>query len=153
MKKSDPANSSIWWNVPYETGEVKAVALGSDNNTLTATLKKVSEPVKIVLIPDAAKLKANNQDITIVEVQLFDKNNNRSLLADNLLNFEVSGEGKIIGVDNGDASSLDNYKLPRRKARLGRCIVIVQTTGKSGSIKLTAKSQGLPDASSEIVSE
>jgi beta-galactosidase len=116
-------------------------------------LKKVSEPVKISLKPDVAKLKANNQDVSIVEVQLRDKNNNRSLLADNLISFDISGEGKIIGVDNGDASSLENYKLPKRMARFGRCIVILQSTGRSGNIWLTAKSQGLPDASVSIVSE
>jgi hypothetical protein len=152
-KKSDPANSCMWWYVPYETGEVKAQAKGSDNKTLTAMLKKVSEPIKIILTPDATKLKANNQDIAIVEVQLCDKNNNRSLLANNLIHFDISGEGKIIGVDNGDASSLENYKLPKRMARFGRCIVIVQATGKSGTIKLTAKSEGLPDGFTEILSE
>jgi len=152
-KKSDPVNSCIWWYVPYETGEVKAVAKGSDNKTLTAMLKKVSEPVKIMLKPDVTKLKANNQDIAIVEVQLFDKSNNRAFLADNLINFEIRGEGKIIGVDNGDASSLDNYKVPKRNARFGRCIVIIQTIEKSGNIRLTAKSAGLPDVSTEILSE
>ncbi len=152
-KKSDPINSCMWWYVPYATGEVKVVAKGSDNKTLTAMLKKVSEPIKIILTPDATKLKANNQDITIVEVQLRDKNNNRSLLANNLINFDISGEGKIIGVDNGDASSLENYKLPKREARFGRCIVILQTTGKSGNMTLTARSQGLPDASAEILCE
>jgi beta-galactosidase len=152
-KELDPRYSCIWWYVPYETGEVKAIAKGSDNKILTAMLKKVYNPVKIRLNPDATRLKANNQDITIVEVQLLDQNNNRVLLADNLINFDISGEGKIIGVDNGDASSLENYKSPRRKAYFGRCIVIVQTTGKSGTIRLTAKSQGLPDALAEIVSE
>jgi beta-galactosidase len=152
-KKSDPVNSCLWWYVPYETGEVKAVAKVSDNKTLTAMLKEVSEPIKIILTPDAPKLKANNQDIAIVEVQLRDKNNNRSLLANNLINFDISGEGKIIGVDNGDALSLENYKLPKRNVFFGRCIVVIQTTGKSGNISLTAKSEGLPDALAEIVSE
>ena len=152
-KKSDPVNSCTWWYVPYETGEVKAVSKGNDNKILTDTMKKVYKPVKIILKSDAAKLKADKHDIAIVEVELLDKNNNRALLADNLINFDVSGEGKIIGVDNGDASSLDNYKLPKRKAYMGRCIVIVQTTGKAGSISLTAKSLGLPDALTEIVSE
>jgi hypothetical protein len=152
-KKSDPINSCLWWYVPYETGEVKAAAKGPDNKTLMAMFKQVYEPVKIILKPDATKLKANNQDIAIVEVQLHDKNNNRALLADNLINFEVYGEGKIIGVDNGDATSLDNYKVPKRKAYFGRCIVIIQTTGKSGNIRLTAKSNGLPDVSTDIVSK
>ena len=153
IKKSDPANSCFWWYVPYETGEVKAIAKAADNSTLTSTLKEVSEPVKLILKPDAVKLKANNEDVAIVEVQLLDKNNNRALLADNLINFQITGEGTIICVDNGETSDLENYKLPERRASSGRCIVIIRTTGTSGSIRLTAKSQGLPDAVAEIVSE
>ncbi|MGA7723462.1 MAG: sugar-binding domain-containing protein [Ignavibacteriaceae bacterium] len=152
-KKSDPANSCFWWYVPYETGEVKAIAKSADNKTLTSTLQEVSDPVKIILKPDVEKLKANNEDVAIVEVQLLDKNNNRALLSNNLINFQITGEGSIIGVDNGDTSDLENYKLPERHASSGRCIVIIRTTGTSGSIRLTAKSQGLPDAVAEIVSE
>jgi hypothetical protein len=152
-KQSDPVYSCLWWYVPYVPGEVRAAAKGPDNTTLTAVLKTVFEPVTILLKPDATTLKADNHDIAIVEVQLLDKKNSRAVLADNLITFDVSGEGKIIGVDNGDASSLDNYKLSQRKAYAGRCIVIVQTTGKSGTIRLTAKSQGLPDASAELLSE
>jgi beta-galactosidase len=152
-KQSDSVHSCLWWYVPYVPGEVRAAAKGPDNTTLTAVLKTVSEPVTILLKPDATTLKADNHDIAIVEVQLLDKKNSRAVLADNLITFDVSGEGKIIGVDNGDASSLDNYKLSQRKAYAGRCIVIVQTTGKSGTIRLTAKSQGLPDASAELLSE
>jgi hypothetical protein len=152
-KQSDSVHSCLWWYVPYVPGEVRAAAKGPDNTTLTAVLKTVFEPVTILLKPDATTLKADNHDIAIVEVQLLDKKNSRAVLADNLITFDVSGEGKIIGVDNGDASSLDNYKLSQRKAYAGRCIVIVQTTGKSGTIRLTAKSQGLPDASAELLSE
>ena len=152
-KKSDPINSCIWWYVPYESGEVKAIGKGQDNKLMTSTLEKVSEPIKITLTPDVKILKAGNQDIAIVEVQLKDKNNNRALLASNRIDFEVSGEGKIIGVDNGDASCLDNYKLPKRNALFGRCIVILQTTGKRGNIILTAKSQGFPIASVTILSD
>jgi hypothetical protein len=152
-KKADPMNSCFWWYVPYESGEIKVVGKSANNKVLTSTLKKVLEPIKISLTPDVKMLKAKNQDIAVVEVQLLDSNNNRAVLASNRIDFEVSGEGKIIGVDNGDTSCLDNYKLPKRNALFGRCIVILQTTGKRGNIILTAKSQGLSEASVEILCE
>ena len=152
-KKSDPANSCVWWNVQYETGELNAIAKSVDGKKLTAKLNVVSEPVKLLLKTDSKKLKANNEDISIVEVQLLDKNGNRALFADNRVNFKISGEGKIIGVDNGDLSSIENYKSPKRKAFHGRCIVIIQSAGTGGSIKLTATSQGIPDTSIELISE
>jgi hypothetical protein len=152
-KKSNPDNSCIWWYVPYETGEAKAFAKGTDGKIQIAILNTVSEPVKIALKPDVSKLKADARDIVLIDVQLVDKNNHRALLADNLINFEISDEGRIIGVDNGDPTCLDNYKLPKRKAFNGRCIVVVQTTKQKGKITLTAKSEGLPDTSVEIIAE
>jgi hypothetical protein len=152
-RMSDPANSCLWWYVPYAAGEVHAAGKAPNERTLTARLKTVAAPVKILLVPDATTLKADAHDVALVEVNLLDKQDNRALLADNLMQFEVSGEGRIIGVDNGDASSLENYKSPKRKAYSGRCLVVVQTTGRNGTIKLTAKSEGLPDASVEIRSE
>jgi len=87
-------------------------------------------------------LKAKNQDIAVVEVQLLDSNNNRAVLASNRIDLKLAAS-KIIGVDNGDTSCLDNYKLPKRDARFGRCIVIIQTTGKTGNIILEAKVAGI----------
>jgi beta-galactosidase len=139
--------------VPYEAGEVHAAGKAPNERTLAARLKTVASPVKILLVPDTTTLKADAHDVALVEVRLLDQHDNRALLADNLVHFEVSGEGRIIGIDNGDASSLENFKSPKRKACSGRCMVVVRTTGKSGTIKLTAKSEGLPDATVEIRSE
>ena len=152
-RTSDSANSCLWWYVPYEAGEVHAEGKAPNERTLAARLKTVAAPVKILLVPDTTTLKADAHDVALVEVSLLDQHDNRALLADNLVHFEVSGEGRIIGIDNGDASSLENYKSPKRKVCSGRCMVVVRTTGRSGTIKLTAKSEGLPDATVEIRSE
>jgi beta-galactosidase len=65
----------------------------------------------------------------------------------------VQGEGSIIGIDNGDAACIDNFKLPWRKAFNGRCVAIVQSNGNKGKIKIIAKSAGMPDASIEVLAE
>ena len=57
--------------------------------------------------------------------------------------FVVEGEGRLIGLDNGDMQSHEDYKATRRKAFNGMCLAIVQSTGKSGRIRVTANSPGL----------
>jgi beta-galactosidase len=64
-------------------------------------------------------------------------------VADNEVTFEMQGEGKIIGVDNGYLASTEDYKGNRRKAFNGRCMAIVQSTAKPGQIRVTATSPGL----------
>jgi beta-galactosidase len=67
--------------------------------------------------------------------------------ADHLISFEVRGEGKITGVDNGLQTSHEPFKANYRKAFNGMCLVVVQSSGKAGEISLIATSAGLKSAS------
>ncbi len=143
-KQQDEANSCFWWYVPYQAGEVKAIGIGSDKRKYSAVLNTVFEPVQIQLIPDTSFISSDGKDVVVVEALLKDKNNNTSFLATNSINFTVTGEGTIIGTDNGDAKCVDSFKLPWKNAYAGRCIVMVQSTKLSGKITISAASEGLP---------
>lgn len=149
-KLYNAANSCYWWYVPYSEGEIKVIGKGSDGSLQTAYLKTVSEPTRIKVTADTTSLNPGGNDILVVEAQLLDKKGNYSYLAKNRIEFEINGEGKIIATDNGDASCLDNFKLPFRNAYAGRCIAIVQSNGKKGNITVTVKSNGLPSESIQI---
>lgn len=152
-KAYDERNSCFWWYVPYEAGEVKAVGRKKGQKELISFLKTVSEPKSMRVTADNMVINADGQDVAMVEVELMDANNNCSYLAKNKVEFEVSGEGKLIGTDNGDAGCLDNFKLPWRYSYDGRCIAVVQSTGKAGKILIKVKSEGLPESSIELVSK
>jgi beta-galactosidase len=64
--------------------------------------------------------------------------------------FTVEGEGRLIGVDNGDPLSHEDFKTNRRRAFNGLCMAIVQSTASTGSIRITAVSPGLNSASVTI---
>jgi beta-galactosidase len=66
--------------------------------------------------------------------------------ADHEVKFEVQGPGKLIGLDNGDPSSTEDYKGKKRKCFHGMCLAIVQSTGGTGEIRLTATAPGLKPA-------
>lgn len=72
-------------------------------------------------------------------------------MAKNRIDFAVSGEGNLVGTDNGDAKCVDSFKLPWKNAYAGRCMVIVQSTKTAGKISLQATSGGLPGNSIEVV--
>ena len=70
--------------------------------------------------------------------------------ANNLIEFALSGNAKIIGVGNGDPSSHEPDKCQegewKRSAFNGKCQVIIQSGKNRGAIKLEAKSPGLQSA-------
>jgi len=68
-------------------------------------------------------------------------------LADNLIRFQLSGDGIIAGVDNGYQASHESFKAKQRKAFHGMALAIVQAKQKPGRIVLKASSDNLPPAS------
>jgi beta-galactosidase len=151
-KQQNEANSCYWWYVPYQAGEVKAIGTGSDKKKYSASLYTVFEPTQVQLIPDTTFIHADGKDVVLVEAVLKDKNNNTSYLAQNRINFTISGEGTIIGTDNGDARCLDSFKLPWKNAYAGRAMVVIQSTKQPGEIRVNASVDGIPGKSVQIES-
>jgi len=81
--------------------------------------------------------------LVFIETDIVDSNGVLVPTASNTVNFSISGPGVIVGVDNGNAASLEPYKANSRQAFNGKCLVIVQATKTNGTIIVTASSNGL----------
>ena len=141
-----------WW-VPYTPGTLKAE--GYKNGTLVKTdeVKTAGAPTQIQLIRDKTIIHSNGTDLCFVTVKVTDANGVMVPNADELIHFDVDGAGKIAGVDNGNAISLEPHKASERKAFNGMCLVVIQSNGKSGTIKLKATSDGLTSADLTILAQ
>ncbi|MEI3293200.1 MAG: hypothetical protein V8R63_07000 [Thomasclavelia ramosa] len=53
---------------------------------------------------------ADGSSLSYLTVDVKDMNGNIVAGADNGLNFKIEGNGKIVGVDNGNAADTDSYK-------------------------------------------
>jgi len=137
------------YNVPYTAGELKAVGYDDGKKVNMAILKTAGEPAQIKLSADRKTIKADNEDLSYITVELVDKKGTLNPDAENLVHFEIEGPGTIVGVGNADPVSVESYQLPQRKAWQGRCLVIIKSGKKSGNIVLKASSTGLK--SSELV--
>ena len=139
------------WNVPYEKGVLKAVGYDSRNKIInSAQLITASNPAIIKLTADRTTIKANNQDLSYVTVELLDAKGNLNPTAENLVQFKIDGLGTIAGVGNANPVSLESYQKPQRKAWNGRCLVIIKSQASTGVIKLTASSAGFAPVSINI---
>ncbi|MEI6677088.1 MAG: glycoside hydrolase family 2 TIM barrel-domain containing protein [Mariniphaga sp.] len=136
---------SLRWKVPFTPGTLKAE--GYKNGKLVATdiIKTAEEASKIELKADRPIIQADGKDLSYITVKITDEKGTLEPNADNLVHFEISGEGEIVGVANGNAMSLEPAKGTERRAFSGMCQVIVQSTGKKGNILLKATSLGLPE--------
>jgi len=71
--------------------------------------------------------------------------------ADNKVYFKVSGAGSNAGVGNGDSSCHEPNHADHRGAFKGYCMVLVQANQTVGTLSVTARSNGLLDASVQLV--
>jgi beta-galactosidase len=86
-------------------------------------------------------------DLSFVTVKIVDRNGTLVPSADNLIKFELTGQGFIAGVDNGHQISHESFKAKQRKAFHGMALAIIQAKQKRGRIVLKASSDNLPSAS------
>ncbi|MBL7968351.1 MAG: DUF4982 domain-containing protein [Prolixibacteraceae bacterium] len=139
-----------FWRVKFASGTIKAVSRKDGKTVLEKEIHTAGKPAKIELTVDRSKLKADGKDLAFITVRVTDEAGNMVPDADNLINFELKGEGFIAGVDNGLQTSHEPFKASYRKAFNGMCLLIVQTTKKAGTIEIKATSDGLANADIEM---
>lgn len=138
------------WDVPYEAGTLRAVGMKDGKASATEEISTAGAPATLSLSVDRARLDADRRDVAHLVVEVLDARGHIVPMADNLVEFALEGEGKLIGVDNGDPFSHEDYKADRRKAFNGKCLAIVQSTSKAGNILLKASSGNLRASSVSI---
>lgn len=131
------------WRVPFEPGEVCVVTRRDGEEVLSETIRTAGEPAALRLTADRKVLMADGRDLSFITVDVVDADGNLCPLADNLVQFEVSGPAFIAGVDNGCQTSMESFKAPLRQAFHGKCLVVVQNDGHTGRAVLKATADGL----------
>ncbi|MBK1817781.1 DUF4982 domain-containing protein [Luteolibacter yonseiensis] len=137
------------WKVSYQPGTLKAIASKNGREAATDQLRTAGKVVKIELLPDRNTLGTSFDDVSNIEVRLLDENGIVVPNAENLVTFNLTGPGRIIGVDSGNVVSTEPFQANRRKAYQGRALAIVRATG-TGKITVAAGSEGLDGKSIEI---
>jgi len=140
----------VMWTVKYEPGTLKAVSRSYGSVVLTEEIKTAGKADKIRLTSDRKKIKADGKDLCFVTVELLDKDGNVLPTADKDMMFSIDGVGFIAGTDNGNQNDHVSLKNPQRRMYNGKCLVIVQSNGKEGTIKLKVTGARLPKAELEI---
>lgn len=146
-----PAYRIRWDDVKYEPGELKVVAYKDGKPWATDTVKTTGKASRLELKPDRSTIAGDGHDISFVTLTVEDKNSLPVPRSKNLVHFSIKGPGEIVATDNGDATDLTSFQAPDRKAFNGLALAIVKAKrGQTGTITVTATSEGLKSASTAI---
>ena len=138
-------------NVRWEKGEVKAISYAADGFTVESTSSHITagpaHHLKLSLIqnPDGG-MKADGSDLAIVQIEVVDKNGRRCPLDNRFIRWTLEGEGEWRG-GIGKSPDSDNYILATQlPVEAGVSRVLIRSTTRPGTIKLTGKAINMPDA-------
>lgn len=147
------ADLHLMWTVPYEPGTLKAVGTRDGKVVSTVEVTTSGPAAGVELSVDRSVIKADCRDVAHIAVRIVDEQGRMVPNADNEVTFEIGGEGRCIGLDNGDMLSHEDYKGKTRRAYNGMCLGILQSGARPGRITISATSPGLKPASILIQSE
>lgn len=153
---------AIQFNVKYAAGTLSAKAYDADGKEITDTLGSRSvkttsdDGTKLSITAEKDEIQADGSSLSYIAVDVQDKDGNFVSSADNSIRFTLTGNATIVGVDNGNPSTVDKFqqksvltsdKTANIKAFSGKALVIVRSTEKAGGFVLKAESAGLKGGS------
>ncbi len=152
------------WTLRYKPGTICAVAYDQEGREVARERRSTSgETAALVLkaekmqgnriltwqgspagglqaIPtDCMTLTANGEDMLFVEISAVDENGCQVENASDYVEVEVTGPGRLVGLDNGDSTDYDPYKGTIRKLFSGRLVAMVAAEDRPGEIKVTVR--------------
>ncbi|MGA9638461.1 glycoside hydrolase family 2 TIM barrel-domain containing protein [Flavobacterium sp.] len=136
----DQEDYTYKWAVNFLKGELVAKGIKGKEKTSTK-LETAGVPVAIRLTADRKSMTANNTDVVHVVAQLIDKNGKEVKNVEDEITFDISGEHRFLGTDNGNTASLKNFKGETIATHFGQCLLEVQATHKTSKINIVAKNK------------
>lgn len=145
------------FNVAYEKGTISAKAYDESGKEITdfegtASVSTSDAPAKLVVSKDKESITADGSSLSYISVDVTDANGNPDTTATNNIRFTLTGDGEIVGVDNGDQATVNKYQQAsvltsttsaNINAYAGKALVIVRSTNKTGSFTVKAESGSL----------
>ncbi|WP_055490975.1 glycoside hydrolase family 2 TIM barrel-domain containing protein [Streptomyces sp. TP-A0356] len=139
----------LTWKVPYEPGELKAVARRHGKAVATDVLRTAGAAHALRLTPDRPALAADGRSLVFVTAEVVDAHGVVVPGAEDLITFDVTG-GSLAGLDTGRQESAERYQATTRTAFHGKALAIVRSGAGAGTLKVRARAEGLRAATATV---
>ncbi|SHJ85867.1 Glycosyl hydrolases family 2 [Maribacter aquivivus] len=138
------------WAVPFEAGTLKAVGL-KNGKKVESLIKTSTKPKALQISTDTKSVLADGYDTVHIVLQIIDNDGNPVKTENQKVLFTVTGDAKVLGVDNGSITNTQDFNSQELITDKGRALLIVQSTKDSLTpIRIKASSNTLTSNEIEI---
>ncbi len=148
-RQTMPAGGHLKWKAVYKPGRVVAVGYKNGRRIMTQTIETTKPAAKIVVEADRKTIAADGRDVAVVTIALHDAKGRFVPDACPMLSLSLEGDGRILGVGNGDPAYLGPDHPAQRDCHAftvpafnGLAQVLVQSGTQPGTLTLTVQAEG-----------
>jgi beta-galactosidase len=103
-RKPMPRNSHLQWSVKYAPGALLARGFKAGQAIAEDKVETTGAPAAIKLTADRTSIHAGDEDLSVITMAVTDDRGRVVPVAGNLIDLDLAGPGRILGVGNGDPS-------------------------------------------------
>jgi beta-galactosidase len=138
-------------NVIYEPGKLEAVGYNGGKEVARFVVETTGGPAGLKVIPDRLSLAGDGCDAEPVTIEVVDAQGRVVPAATNIVKFDLTGPGAVIGLNNGDPTCHEAEKGDQHSVFHGLAQLILQTVPAGyGEITVHAIAEGLTPAGATI---
>lgn len=137
------------WQVPYVPGRLVAIGYRGGREVIRTAVETTGAPVTLRVTPDRSAMVGDGDDVQPFTIDAVDARGRHVPTANLAVDFDVTG-GTIIGLGNGDPTSIEPEQGRRRSLFNGLAQVIVRADPGAGGLSLTASAAGLARGSARV---
>jgi beta-galactosidase len=141
-------NRIIYWDVDYQPGELMVKGYTGNGNNVNYSLKTSGEAYAITVGTDLAAY--NQSGVVQLVINVVDKNGIPVYSADNEILVKIDGQAKLLGLENGDLNSIEDYRSNSRAAFNGKLIAYIQPVSPKDVVRIVVRSLGLKSKELQI---
>jgi beta-galactosidase len=140
------------FRIEYQPGTLVAKSFDNGKETGSNALATTGKPVAIRLVADRKIIKADQNDLSFISVEVIDGKGNVVPSVDDLdISFHLSGNATIEAVGNGNPSDMSSFQQKHKQVYQGKALVIIKPNGIRGMATLKATAKGLTPGSIKLI--
>ena len=146
MKPYDDKSGIIYWDIPYQDGELRAEGCDATGKVLSSYVIKTSgRPYALRATVDKEVLSPDNATAHVT-IEVVDEQGTIVKLGDNDVTCQIEGPARLLGLEGSNNGDMSDYTDNHHRAFHGRLLAYIQTTGEKGEIRVKLTSPLLKGA-------
>ena len=147
-KDNKVRNKLLWRDISWQPGNVIAIARNNGKEVARHELQSPGQVMRLkVEVENMKNWKADGMDLQYVRFIAVDNNGRAVENFEGELSLSISGEAKLIALDNGDHFTNENFERTSTTLYRGEALAILRSTRKGGVVTIKATCNGLKTVS------